>query len=197
MHVGDVMRPLPRPIEGTESVQVAAERMKREDSGCLIVGDENHVEGIVTDRDVSLRCVADGKWPSATPVRDIMSVGVIHCREHETIGDVVERMIHHGLLRLPVVDWQGRMVGMISARDSVRSVPMAKLARSKALKVRFFKEIPTSQGHVHHVPVQSIYVTATADVRRARDEAIGRFTSDHGVGDWKLLADGMEIEHSA
>lgn len=197
MHVRDVMRPLPRPIEGTESVQVAAERMKREDSGCLIVGDENHVEGIVTDRDVSLRCVADGKKPSATPVRDIMSVGVVHCREHETIGDVVERMIHHGLLRLPVVDGQGHMVGMISARDSVRSVPMSKLARSKALKVCFFKEIPTSQGQIRHVPVQSVYVTGTAHDGRARDEAIERFTSDHGVDDWRLLADGMDIEHAA
>jgi hypothetical protein len=45
--------------------------------------------------------------------------------------------------------------------------------------------------------VQSVYVTGTEDIGRAKDQAIVRFTSDHGVSDWKLLADGMEIELAA
>ncbi len=197
MQVRDIMRPTPKPVDGAETVRTAAERMKREDLGCLLVGDERHLEGIVTDRDLSLRCMAGGRQPASTPVRDVMSVGVVTCRDDESIGDVVERMTERGLLRLPVVDRRGRLVGVISARDSVRSVPMAQVARTKPTEVRFSKAIPTSQGQVRHVPVQSVYVTDPADDQHAEHEAIERFQSDHGVGDWRLVADDLEIVPSA
>lgn len=197
MHVRDVMRPMEEPVRSTESVQAAAERMKREDAGCLMVGERRQLEGMVTDRDVSVRCVAEGKKPSITPVRDIMSVGVVCCREDETVGDVVERMTDLGLMRLPVVDRRGRLVGMMSARDSVRSVPMSKVARNKPAVAQFFKEIPSSRGDMHRVPVQTVYVNDAADREGAKNQAIERLQADRGVADWSLVADGIEIERAA
>lgn len=197
MQVRDVMRHIPTPMDSAETVRVAAEIMKRENVGCLLVGDEGHLEGIVTDRDLSLRCIAEGRHPASTPVCQVMSVGIITCREDETIGDVIERMTDHGVVRLAVVNRKGRVVGVISARDSVRSVPLSKLARSKLTEVRFSKEIPTSRGRIRRVPVQTVYVTGGAGEARARREAIKRFQSDHGVEDWRQLADELHMEHAA
>jgi len=197
MQVRDVMQPSRKPIEGHESVQAAAKRMKREDVGCLVVGDQHHVEGIVTDRDLSVRCIADGKIPSATPVREVMSVGVIQCTEDESIGDVIERMIDIGVMRLPVVDRLGNLVGVISARDSVKSVPLSKVSQRKAHRVRFTKDILSSRGQVHHVPLQSVYVSGAKNHQDAEVEAVERFQYDHGVRNWKLSADDVDIEDDA
>lgn len=197
MYVRDVMRPMAKPINSTESAQGAAERMRREDAGCLMVGDWRHLEGMITDRDLSLRCVAEGRKPSSTPVRDIMSVGVVYCREDETVGEVVERMMDLGLMRLPVINHKGQAVGMISARDSVRSVPMAKIARNKPAVAHFFKEIPSSFGRMHRVPVHTVYVTGVEGSEDAKKQAIERLQADRGVADWLVLADGLEIEWAA
>lgn len=197
MKVRDVMRTTSRSVDGHETVQVAAKRMKSEDVGCLVVGNGDQSEGIVTDRDLSVRCIGDGKDPSATPVRDVMSVGVIDCREDEPVGAVIERMVDHGVLRLPVRDRKGHVVGLISARDSVRSVPMSKLSRRKSLRVRFVKEIVSSRGQVHQVPVQNVYVTGLRDREHAVTEAVERFQSHRRVRDWRLVADGVEIEEVA
>jgi CBS domain-containing protein len=197
MKVRDVMRTPSKAVDGRETVQTAAERMKREDVGCLVVGEGSQSEGIVTDRDLSLRCIGDGKNPSSTPVRDVMSVGVIDCYDDEPIGVVIERMIDQGVLRLPVRDGNGQLVGLISARDSVRSVPMSKLSQRKSLRVRFVKDIVSSQGQVHQVPVQNVYVTGSGDQEHAVTEAVERFQSDRGVQDWRLVADGLEIEEVA
>lgn len=194
MKVRDVMRPSASSIESHETVRSAAERMKREDVGCLVVGDGPLSEGIVTDRDLSLRCIGHGKSASSTPVRDVMSVGVIDCREDEPVGAVIERMIDHGVLRLPVRDRKGQVVGLISARDSVRSVPMAKLSQRKPLRVSFVKDIVSGRGQVHQVPVRNVYVTGSGDHDHAVAEAIERFQSDQRVRDWRLAADGLEIE---
>lgn len=194
MHVRDVMRPMAEPISGKETVQAAAERMRREDAGCLMVGDRHGLEGMVTDRDLSLRCTAEGKKASTTPVRDAMTTGIVYCHEDDTVGDVVERMTALGLMRLPVLDRRGRAVGMISARDSVRSVPMSKVARNKPIVAHFFKEIPSSSGHIHRVPVQSVYVTDADGAESAKKQAIDRLQADREVADWSLVADGLDIE---
>jgi CBS domain-containing protein len=123
-----------------------------------------------------------------------MSIGVIDCREDEAVGAVIERMIDHGVLRLPVRNRKGQVVGLISARDSVRSVPMSKLSRRKPLRVRFVKDIVSSQGQVHQVPVQNVYVTGGGDQEHAVAEAVERFQADQRVQDWTVVADGLEIE---
>jgi CBS domain-containing protein len=197
MKVRDVMRTTSKSVDGHETVQVAAKRMKSEDVGCLVVGNGDQSEGIVTDRDLSVRCIGDGKDPSSTPVRDVMSVGVVDCHDDEPIGAVIERMIDQGVLRLPVRDRKGQVVGLISARDSVRSVPISKLSRRKSLRVRFVKEIVSSQGQIHQVPVQNVYVTGGGDQDHAVAEAVERFQSDQRVVDWRLVADGVEIEEVA
>jgi CBS domain-containing protein len=188
------MRPTSKSVDGHETVQVAAKRMQSDDVGCLVVGNGDQSEGIVTDRDLSVRCIGDGKDPSVTPVRDVMSIGVIDCREDEAVGAVIERMIDHGVLRLPVRNRKGQVVGLISARDSVRSVPMSKLSRRKPLRVRFVKDIVSSQGQVHQVPVQNVYVTGGGDQEHAVAEAVERFQADQRVQDWTVVADGLEIE---
>lgn len=197
MHVRDMMRPMAEPISSAESAQTAAERMRREDIGCLMVGDTDRLEGMVTDRDLSLRCMAEGKKPSSTPVRDIMSVGVVSCREDESVGEVVERMMELGLMRLPVTNREGHLVGMISARDSVRSVPISKVSSNKPAVAQFYKEIPSSRGQMHRVPVHTVYVNDMVDGDDARQRAIEQLQADHKVPDWSVMADGVEIQQAA
>lgn len=194
MHVRDVMRPIETPISGDASVQAAAERMRRDDVGCLMVGDRGQIEGIVTDRDLSIRCMAEGRNAAGTPVRDIMSIGVVSCQEHETVGEVVERMMELGLMRLPVFDGHGQLVGMISARDSVRSLPMSKVASKKPAVAQFFKDIPSSQGQMHRVPVQTVYVNDVETSEDAKERAIEHLRADHKVTDWSEVADGLEVQ---
>jgi CBS domain-containing protein len=188
------MRQLPQIIGADCTAQAAAERMAVDNIGFLVVGDEHHLDGVITDRDIVVRCVATGKDAALTPVRDIMSISVLACRPSEMVGDVIGRMMEAGITRLPVVNRKGQLVGIVSARDSVRSVPMSKVARRRALEVRFVKEVTASQGQVRRVSVQSVYVSGIAEHQRAKDEAIERFQHDQRVEDWTQAADDVEIK---
>ncbi len=194
MQVRDIMRQLPQIVGADCTAEAAAKRMAVEDIGFLVVGDERHLDGIITDRDIIVRCIASGKDAALTPVRDVMSVSVLACRASEMVGDVIERMMEAGFTRLPVVNREGQLVGIVSARNSVRSVPMSKLAKRHAIEVRFVKEVTSSQGQVHRVPIQSVYVSGIAEHQDVKDEAIQRFQHDQRVEDWKQAADDFEIK---
>jgi len=104
--------------EARESVREAALRMTREEVGTLVVLDEaRRPTGILTDRDVMVRCVAPGRDPEATPVGDVMSAPVASVVEATPIEDALERMRVLRVRRLPVVDEQGALVGLLALDD--------------------------------------------------------------------------------
>lgn len=115
--VRDVMTRGVRAMRPDDTVQLAAQAMDELDVGALPVCDGDRLMGMVTDRDITLRVVAQGLPPDGTPLSDVMSSDVETIREDESIEDASLRMEQAQVRRLPVVDEQGQLVGMVSLGD--------------------------------------------------------------------------------
>jgi CBS domain-containing protein len=98
------------------TIQQAAQLMLEVDAGVLPVGDEDRLVGMITDRDIALRAVAGGKGPQ-TPVRDVMSREVMYCFDDEDIEHVAHSMGELQVRRLPVVNREKELVGILSLGD--------------------------------------------------------------------------------
>jgi len=99
------------------SVLEAACRMRDGDFGVLPVAEKDRLIGMVTDRDITVRAVAEGKDPEQTMVRDIMSSQVLYCYEDQTVDEVSKNMGDQQVRRLPVLDRNKRLVGILSIGD--------------------------------------------------------------------------------
>jgi CBS domain-containing protein len=115
MHIRDVMTPNPRFVSPDDPIQNAARIMRDEDTGVVPICDNGRAVGIVTDRDIVVRAVADGGQMNR-PVRDIASRDVISARPDMSTREAAELMSEHQVRRLPVVDGD-RLVGIVSLGD--------------------------------------------------------------------------------
>lgn len=104
-------------VRPDETLQRAAELMSRLDVGALPVYDGQGLVGIVTDRDITVRATAYNKRPDETPVGDVMSEQTLSCTEHDEIDDVAQRMGDAQVRRLPVLNREGEIVGIVSLGD--------------------------------------------------------------------------------
>ena len=95
----------------------AALRMRDKNIGCLPVGENDRLVGMITDRDLACRAVADGLNPQTTKARDVMTKGITWCFDDESVADAVQRMEHKQIHHMPVLDRQKRMVGILSLSD--------------------------------------------------------------------------------
>ncbi len=98
------------------TIEEAAQEMRDGDFGLLPVGDEEQLLGVITDRDIAIRAVAEGRGPS-TPVSEIMSEDVIWAHEDDSIEEAAEIMSDNQIRRLPVVNAEQRLVGIVSLGD--------------------------------------------------------------------------------
>jgi CBS domain-containing protein len=114
--VGDIMTRNPRTVDAGDSVAEAARQMRDGDFGSVLVLDNGRVDGIVTDRDIAVRAVAEGRDPESTQVSEIYSTGVATVEPSQSIEDAVQTMREHDIRRLPVVE-NGRPVGILSLGD--------------------------------------------------------------------------------
>jgi CBS domain-containing protein len=103
-----------------DSIQQAAQVMHRIDAGILPVGERDRLIGVITDRDITVRAVAEGRDPKTTSVREIMSDEVRYCYEDDDIESVAENMAELQVRRLPVVNREKRLCGLISLADIAR-----------------------------------------------------------------------------
>ncbi len=104
-----------------ESVTHAARLMKRNNLGALpVCAEDGRLRGIVTDRDIVVRCVAGDDDPDETQIREIMSRGVATCSADDEAEEALRSMTMGRVRRLPVTDG-GRLVGMVSLADLARS----------------------------------------------------------------------------
>jgi CBS domain-containing protein len=94
-----------------------AKKMRDLDVGAIPVGENDRLIGMVTDRDIACRAVANGKDCTKLTARDVMTKGIIFCRESEGIDDAIRIMEQKKVRRLPVIDDQKRMVGILSLGD--------------------------------------------------------------------------------
>lgn len=118
MLVRDIMTPSVECTCPDTSLQEAARRMKELDVGSLpVCGENERLEGILTDRDIAIRCVAEGKDPCATQVRDVMTPGILYCFDDQDLGDAVSLMENKQVRRLVVLDRNKRLIGIVSLGD--------------------------------------------------------------------------------
>ena len=118
MTCNEVMTKDPKTCAPTDTVQRAAQLMKTEDVGPIpIVGDNGKLEGIITDRDIVLKVVAEGQDPKTTKLADVMSTDLITCTTDGDIEKTLDLMEDNQVRRIPVVDASGRLVGIISQAD--------------------------------------------------------------------------------
>lgn len=105
-----------RTVNADEPIQEAATTMADIDSGILPVSKEDRLVGMITDRDIAIRAIARGRGPS-TPVQEVMSNEVRYCFEDEDVDDVLDNMANIQVRRLPVVNRDKRLVGIVSISD--------------------------------------------------------------------------------
>ena len=103
-----------------QAIREAARLMAQCDTGVLPVGENDRLVGMITDRDIVVRAVAEGHGPD-TPVREVMSNEVLYCFEDETIEHVAQTMGEQQVRRLPVLDREKRLVGIVSLGDLATS----------------------------------------------------------------------------
>lgn len=100
-----------------QTLRAAAKKMIDLDIGVLPISEDGHLVGVVTDRDIVLRAVAESRDPDTTKVVDVMSPGVCYCFEDEDVEDVAEQMAELQVRRLPVLNRDKRLVGIVSLGD--------------------------------------------------------------------------------
>jgi CBS domain-containing protein len=103
-----------------ETVQVAAQTMADLDTGVLPIGENDRLIGMLTDRDLSTRVVAEARDPTTTLIRDVMSPDVHYCFEHDSVEQVAAKMSQWQVRRLPVLSRDQRVVGIVSIGDLAR-----------------------------------------------------------------------------
>ena len=131
MRVADCMSRDVRIANPDESLREVARAMAQIDSGVLPVGDGDRLVGMITDRDIAVRGVAEGKGPDAR-VREVMSAEVRYCFDDEDIGEVLRNMGEIQVRRLPVLNRDKRLVGMISIGDLAKADADARMGGALA-----------------------------------------------------------------
>ena len=117
MQIKEIMTRNPVVTRPDATLREAAQTMRELDSGALPIGEDDHLLGILTDRDIAVRAVAEGKDPSSTAVREVMSSEVVYCLEDEDEREAAAKMEQHQLRRLVVLDRDQRLVGIVSLGD--------------------------------------------------------------------------------
>ena len=120
MKVCDAMSRDVQVASPTLSIRNAAKIMAKIDAGVLPVGENDRLIGMITDRDIAVRAVAEGK-ATTTKVRDIMSEEVLYCFEDQDLEEVARNMSIMKIRRLPVVNQDKRLVGILSFGDLARN----------------------------------------------------------------------------
>ena len=116
MRVNEAMSRDVRVANPQQGIREAAKIMAEIDAGALPVGENDRLVGMITDRDIAIRAVAQGKGPD-TPVREVMSKDVKYCFEDEELDHVSRNMAEIQVKRLPVVDRDKRLVGILALGD--------------------------------------------------------------------------------
>lgn len=114
--VRDVMTPSPATLRSSDPVAQAARVMRDEDVGSVPVIDEGTIAGIITDRDIATKVVAEGIDPDTASVSEFMSSDLVTGRPEMTLRDAAHLMARHQIRRLPVLD-QNRLIGIVALAD--------------------------------------------------------------------------------
>ncbi len=113
MLVGERMAAKVRIIHPDDTLEHAARAMAEMDADVLPVGENDRLVGMITDRDVAIRCIAQG-LPPDTRVRDVMSTGVLYCFDDDDVEDVLDNMAETRMRCMAVLNRDKRLIGIIT-----------------------------------------------------------------------------------
>lgn len=123
MKVKDMMHKGVECVSLDTAINAIAKKMRDLDVGAIPVASNGELVGMVTDRDITIRCVADDETMSKIKAKDVMTSGVVYCRDTEDVEDAVRIMEGKQIRRLPVLDEAMKIVGMVSLGDVSHAVP--------------------------------------------------------------------------
>ncbi|WP_354085348.1 CBS domain-containing protein [Bradyrhizobium sp. S3.3.6] len=103
------------------TIREAARWMRADNVGALPVGENGRLVGMITDRDIVMRAVAEERSAGNTSVREVMSEGVCYCFEDDDVEGASQQMATHQVRRLPVLNRQKRLVGVVALADISRT----------------------------------------------------------------------------
>ena len=118
-NVKDVMTSNPSTVQSDATVVEVARIMRDQDTGIVPVVENEQLSGTVTDRDIAVRVVAEGRDPESTTVREIASTDVVSVEPQQDLSEALRLMAEHQVRRLPVVE-NDRMVGIVAQADVAR-----------------------------------------------------------------------------
>jgi CBS domain-containing protein len=123
MEIAKIMHAPAEWVDATTPVAELARRMKQADIGALPVGKDDRLIGMVTDRDLALRVLGEGRDPGKTTAEQVMTPGIVWCLTSQTVEDALHMMEQKKIRRLPVIDEKKRLVGMLSLGDIADAMP--------------------------------------------------------------------------
>jgi CBS domain-containing protein len=129
MKVSDIMTRDVRLLSPDQTIREAAKLMVDVDAGALPVGENDRLVGMITDRDIVIRAVAQGKASDAK-VADVMSKELLYCFDTDAIDDVARNMAKAQVRRLPVINKDKRLVGIVSLGDLARNDDPTTIGRT-------------------------------------------------------------------
>ena len=124
-NVKDVMTSNPTTVQSDATVVEAARIMRDQDTGIVPVVENDRLVGTVTDRDITVRVVAEGRDPESTTVREIASTDVVSVEPQQDLSEALRLMAEHQVRRLPVVE-NDRLVGIVAQADVAREADDAQ-----------------------------------------------------------------------
>ena len=138
MKAREIMTANPRTVTPDMNLPEVARLMQSEDVGIVPVvdaGGSRQLVGVVTDRDIALRVVGEGRDPNSVRVSDVMSTNVRTCREDDSVDDVMDVMGQEQVRRVPIVDERGSLVGIVAQADVVLQANSDKKAERTVEKI--------------------------------------------------------------
>jgi len=121
MQVQEIMQTDVRLADPNMTIRDAARRMRADNIGALPVGENDQLIGMVTDRDIVVRAVAEERAAGNTTIREVMSEGLWHCFADDGVEQAAAVMAEHQVRRLPVLNRENQLVGVIALADLGRS----------------------------------------------------------------------------
>jgi CBS domain-containing protein len=123
MKIRDVMTRSVELVNPDTSLEEAARKMRETDTGFLPVGENDRLVGTLTDRDITIRAVAEGRDPKSAKVRDAMSDELVYVFEDAETAEAADLMAQRQIRRLPVLNQDKRLVGVVSLGDLATRTP--------------------------------------------------------------------------
>ena len=124
--IQELMSTNPVAIDADQSVADAAKMLRDEDVGLAPIIEGDKLSGTVTDRDIAIRLVAEGKDPASTKVRQIASTDLVTVDLEQDLDEALRLMARHQVRRLPVVDESARLVGVFAQADVAREASVSQ-----------------------------------------------------------------------